>query len=157
MKDRSLSRSQPVPPSLPSAGGAAAALVAPVSGDAHNHNSEKPNAISHFNVNLERINPPIPMPGAARPPVWQVRDNEPDIKPLFPGGYPVTDGRMWLPEDKDHPTGPFVVHARCEHAMLPGTCSVPGCAHHRPIGKLARDGVEATRVIYGENLPDRPT
>ena len=156
-------------PSLPTPSSPAAALVAAAGGAFEKCRSEKPNAISHFNADLERIGAREPVQEAAKP----VCDMMPDelrkiskklstyarfyrddresarmavrcaevaelleraqavqVQPVL-GGPPVTDGQVWLP----------------------GTCSVPGCAHQRTIGKLAREGVEAPmRVIYGENL-----
>jgi hypothetical protein len=72
---------------------------------------EQSNAAKHFRVEMGSL-----------PPLWSGRladEDKPGTVLPVPGGPPVTDGRVWQPEDKDHPTSPFV------------------------IGKLARDGVKA--------------
>ena len=71
---------------------------------------------------------------ASLPGLWSDDMADPPAMEPIVGGPPVTDGRVWLPEDTDHPTSPFV------------------------IGKLARDGVKASsRSSMVKACPDRPT
>jgi len=98
------------------------------------------------------------MPGAARPTTWHVRDDGVVLGSNLERGHPVTDGRIWLPGDKDHPTGRLwstlavsmtccLGRVRCLDAPISGPSgSSPGMRRSADVGQ----------VTYGENL-SRPT
>jgi hypothetical protein len=76
---------------------------------------EKPISTSDAAVNTGEtvtleVDPPTRKAGSF-PGNDQDRRNDGEFEGIEPilGGPPVTDGRVWQPEDTDHPTGPFVI------------------------------------------------
>ena len=79
---------------------------------------EKPISTSDVAVNTGEtvaleVDPPTTKAGSF-PGNDQDRRNDGEFEGIEPilGGPPVTDGRVWQPEDTDHPTGPFVIGKR---------------------------------------------